>query len=47
MSESDAAAEGLEVHDLERQNDVDRELISDLVDQGVIDRAQIETLESR
>jgi hypothetical protein len=47
MSDSDAAAEGLDeqVHDLEHKNDVDQQVISDLVDQGVLDRAQIETLE--
>jgi AmiR/NasT family two-component response regulator len=41
-------SEGLEkqVHDLEHQIDVDRELFTEFAEQGVVDRAQIDTLQT-
>jgi AmiR/NasT family two-component response regulator len=48
MTEEQTRADGLtrKVHSLERQNDRNHQLIKDLVEQGVLDRAQIESLEA-
>jgi hypothetical protein len=43
---SDSESLAGQVHDLEHQNDLDKEVISDLVEQGVLDRAQIDSLET-